>query len=1132
MSHPCLWLGGTYFYPIGNTSAVCLTRDLPPEENATVLLLGCGDPRNILYTIYASGADTGSLSRNLDFTCCDAEGAYLSSCVADNILARNKIDQIWDIFYHFYLDDNTSLLLSSQSRKLANMSQDLATWERSKYGPFLRMCTGRTLSVLRDYWTIYAETSNFTQAQQDKMRETLQECGRSAGPLSDDVTGLVMDHTCRFWMSGTTSNNPQHLTRVNPTFVYSSKCDRFLVHYGTDPLLSFHLAEAYTQTRDTPTIDNIVAGSKAQFRRWCAAFVDVLRTDATRPRVVVRFFAGDALAFCRALLSCSVTRATVTPLYHSPWSVERIHSNDADYGANAICSAPMDFNIIETSNIMDHIGLLNVLISASPLLKRSLSSTLYTESLLSVGTDPYTGMLQRACVDIPTLSLLIGLIPSTFVSGFTTESNIHEIISARIHGRSPQVHERLSWKVAAGGDTVAQRDIGISRSVIFSSQQLAGILFNIYLKMFANDSEDMNKVYELVVYDKEVQNIIHYTPRAFAELVMVAKERLQQQDWKHVMDIFHDLLVNDRTPFTGHDYYQDLFCQFYLLGIYSALPQGAQKTNNPAVFRGWKTVPTTVCIIPRQVITSIAPLLDKIGTPILHCEIRDSTTLDEFSCIHTTYGKLILSGTRENQRAVIAEDLSGRMTNTLIVSFWAPSSTLMLESSASVGFYLRSTPAAKTLLGILGPDLMIYSTEITDEQRVHVLTERPNLDGEVEETAAILEEAQERDTQPTHSVVVAMNSACEKIENLTTRVYITNARTRPSLASASSSIVTMEQVTPFVVQIHIGEYRRVVLFPFAIDVAESKVQVARKSKYIEIVSPLSLGYVKGRPDILVGKFLLVMQGQTATLWNVHRVNLDRLPLLKDEDSGKVRWMNHHLCLMYSDREIKVLQDVMVNLKNSICMMFTSFIGFPNARKRPLAFGLFIPSIANVYTIIFMTGIRLDLSSHTVVANVWVMPLPLPISSMNALGTISVKLLHIETDFEEMRAWKQLLPVLTERCRTWRHKESCEYLAKGIVPLSLECSESPICTCGRGVDTADLQKVEEWKHLAPFVTRAALSPIFSVSYLESSTSSTTPTTEGSTEREPVCAACGNKGKPNLLRCSICKKVYYCSAECQR
>jgi hypothetical protein len=43
----------THFYPVGNTPAICLTQGLPPESQATVLLLGCGDVRNALFTAHA-----------------------------------------------------------------------------------------------------------------------------------------------------------------------------------------------------------------------------------------------------------------------------------------------------------------------------------------------------------------------------------------------------------------------------------------------------------------------------------------------------------------------------------------------------------------------------------------------------------------------------------------------------------------------------------------------------------------------------------------------------------------------------------------------------------------------------------------------------------------------------------------------------------------------------------------------------------------------------------------------------------------------------------------------------------------------------------------------------------------------
>ena len=52
MSHVLFWPVRTFFYPLGNTSAISLTENLPPEHNADILLLGCGDPRHILFTVY------------------------------------------------------------------------------------------------------------------------------------------------------------------------------------------------------------------------------------------------------------------------------------------------------------------------------------------------------------------------------------------------------------------------------------------------------------------------------------------------------------------------------------------------------------------------------------------------------------------------------------------------------------------------------------------------------------------------------------------------------------------------------------------------------------------------------------------------------------------------------------------------------------------------------------------------------------------------------------------------------------------------------------------------------------------------------------------------------------------------
>jgi hypothetical protein len=76
----------TYFYPIGNTPAVCLTQNLPLEKQANILLLGCGDVRSILFTARSDGKRIGGgkdhpsdieIDRPMDITSCDIEEAVI-----------------------------------------------------------------------------------------------------------------------------------------------------------------------------------------------------------------------------------------------------------------------------------------------------------------------------------------------------------------------------------------------------------------------------------------------------------------------------------------------------------------------------------------------------------------------------------------------------------------------------------------------------------------------------------------------------------------------------------------------------------------------------------------------------------------------------------------------------------------------------------------------------------------------------------------------------------------------------------------------------------------------------------------------------------------------------------------------
>jgi hypothetical protein len=128
------------------------------------------------------------------------------------------------------------------------------------------------------------------------------------------------------------------------------------------------------------------------------------------------------------------------------------------------------------------------------------------------------------------------------------------------------------------------------------------------------------------------------------------------------------------------------------------------------------------------------------------------------------------------------------------------------------------------------------------------------------------------------------------------------------------------------------------------------------------------------------------------------------------------------------------------------------------------------------------------------------------------GKLVPKVMHIALEPGEITSWKQLLPVLVERCRTWAHLDSCQYISDGLVPLTTEMDVIPLCACGEGRDTQRMHNEPLWKPLAKYCTRIALSPLFGVSYLE---------TIWRTDRK--CCVCRTKAG---LTCPKCKKDRYC------
>jgi hypothetical protein len=260
-------------------------------------------------------------------------------------------------------------------------------------------------------------------------------------------------------------------------------------------------------------------------------------------------------------------------------------------------------------------------------------------------------------------------------------------------------------------------------------------------------------------------------------------------------------------------------------------------------------------------------------------------------------------------------------------------------------------------------------------------------------------------------------------------------------------------------------------------------------------------------------------------WNIHHLNLSRLPVLDIKAIKVDNWLNAHVGSMLSTRERSLRKkrrnDALMFCKDTLHTIFVRSAGTQGGSVRRL-FALRDEATNNCDTIFFINDLRFDLHCHTMVCDGYVLPLTNEL--LSRIESDFAKLVHkgdmvsVNVFEGEMQAWKQLIPAFVERCRSWKHRDDCEYKTQGKVPLTDVMEADPLCSCGRGKDIEGMSKVALWSKLAPYVTRVALSPLFAVSYLE---------TIGRDPSAHRCFVCRGKGKPKMMTCTGCKKVRYCS-----
>ena len=487
-----------------------------------------------------------------------------------------------------FLDNQSLELLHIQTKKLYPLSASIQSWHSSKYGRLLRICDQGTLLRVRRVWNSYdsSDLSGDDEASYNKRFESGIQTARdmqaqyfghgmnitgfcSAAPISIPSLKDLPELFQHFWKHGINGKDRGSISKSrfpNPMFAGSLE-DASILHYGTDPLLGFHLATAYASlTSDSPLkssgnpdLHNVVAAARLQFRKWSASF----RKDAQK-NLTIRFFAGDALAFCHTLQHMHTTGdRSQSNWYRDQYHLEALILDDEDYASSG--NAPLLFNVIDTSNLLDHVGPINILMTASPLLENSISATLYTKALVKKQEDLKALVDGILCGHFPTLSILFGLMPIEYWTNSTATSNVEEHFFDKIirtigdkDSNTGQMHSRLTWKRLVAESTAVP-------VIRFDGPELAHILYQFYLKMFQN--EDMMQLFSKIDL-QTIQNssVLHYHRGSLASFLCFVKKRMVV-DWNESMNVFISLIENNSTLLMSRNYMQELYPQLHLLDL-------------------------------------------------------------------------------------------------------------------------------------------------------------------------------------------------------------------------------------------------------------------------------------------------------------------------------------------------------------------------------------------------------------------------------------------------------------------------------------------------------------------------------------------------------------------------------------
>lgn len=1187
-----------FFYPNDNMQAKSLLVPIPRHIGGIhFLLLGCGDLRNVLFTLWHLKSENSQGSkRKLDFTLCDWEAAIHARNIILLVLAtdakfakeRTRSDymhQLWRIYYYQFIDSDCYDLILRSVSYILSFCDNWDFWHQSHIGKYIYMTSESTFICIRKIWQAYKNTKFNTSDLKNQrgalysfysgFKATFVSSTRNTGLAPEQSELSIHDGLLQKYFKDGVYSEPEgkRFSMVNPLFAVTQwNGTDFAVHYETNPILGYCLVSACREALNTPFAVNygldlekrLVEVCKMQFEEWLLATCDAIENS----QIVLRIYCGDALECCLQL--SELEDGCRSFLQWKLPSVKNSITRDT----------PRQFDVIDTSNLSDSVGLLNLLVHTESLLKDHTCATLYTDMLIhhEVEKGRKAVIEKKLYMSLESAAVILGLslaeenLPIRFGSRQAKENSFINMPMFRRH-------LQLSWHRTIHFDT----DFSRVENPEFSLAPLSIERFTeFFTEVFAKIHEHrdlQHLLFSLSLRDDDENDSWQCqttTCQGFVRLLEKYLSRFDKKNDELLEELYASLaLISDRI-IVVKDLQQEFFLWLHLLGIYTCeslkrSPMSVVKDYFPRTYdlpqliplpKPYPSVSLLCLVVPRKLTMDYLGIpgygsiskeaSEVLVSPPLACQIESPHVNNFFPSIHLSFGFVQKSGGSYKNKAYLccshfdiveAEYLRDQHA-TLIMLVYVPTFILLanpkqcLISLFEDNFRPYYGPAEKLMK--IGIEKKIFTTNLADTKHVSIALNPPLLSRVEKRKPVIVKKdsevvlANECNFEASGVVSVQWTMNSENTSNL--KAILEKSKSEISQKSTFSldlKLISTENSKLVLL-------KRRIMMPFMVNVKRSSVEIFKENCYVTVTAKPGYPASLIPPENIFPRFFKSLESNSFCLPFSNllpSISLDTciaLNTTKDLEWLKAAISHGMLFKDSADRSVEFLEGTwpIFIMCLSIISGALNFIedNYTNLRK-PLFIILGAEIIVHINAFYYETtldNIVLDSCISIVDPNNCM-------ALLSFLSSDKIRLIKRQSTTKELHFWHFFLTSMLGNDSKVLHGPSCKFRK---CKKNLASNEQPklYCQCALGKNLPasfckEFPEVYEYFYSVPI-------PIFSGSFdTHSDAMSEAYKVFGNpkADNKHRCMQCKKEEptdkKKKLLVCGKCKSARYCSKECQ-